>query len=90
MPNLGSQNNMHSGSRWTRPGVPAQWDARRRQSDSDRVAVIDPNSDSNGYSKWHPIIHSNAKWNDKSHGDSKRYCQSFGDPECHSKCYGKS
>jgi hypothetical protein len=95
---------MHSRNRRTRPGVPAQWDDRRRHSDSDRLALGDPDSDSNGYSKWYPVAYNNAKWHDKSHSDSKRdrqslgdpkrdskcYRQSFGDPERYSKCYGKS
>jgi hypothetical protein len=75
---LGSENNMRSHNRRTRPGVPAQWDDRRRHSDSDRIAFSDP--DSNGYGKWYPVAYGNAKWHDKSHGntksDSKRYGKS--------------
>ena len=76
---------MRSRNRRTRPSVPAQWDDRRRHSNSDRIAFDDPYSDSNTYNKWYPFVHSNAKWHDKSHSDSKRYGQSFGDPECYSK-----
>ena len=81
---------MCSRNRGTRSGVPAQRDNGRRQSDSDRIAFGNPYSDSNTYSEWHPLVHSNAKWHDKSHSDSKRYGQSFGDSKRNSKCYRQS
>ena len=81
---------MRSHHRWTRPGVPAQWDDGRRQSNSDSIAFGNRYGDSNTYSEWHPLVHSNAKWHDKSYSDSKRYGQSFGDSKRNSKCYRQS
>ena len=86
VPHLGSENNMHSHNRRTRPGVPAQRDDRRRHSNSHRIALGDRDS----YSKWYSVVHSNAKWHDKSHSDSKCYRQSFGDSKRNSKCYRQS
>ena len=104
MPHVGSENNMRSHNRRTRPGVPAKWDHRRRQSNSDRIAFSDLDSDSYAYSQWHPVVHSNAKCQRQSFeyskcdghsfGDAKRnsksYHQSFGHPECYSERHGKS